>query len=378
MQDMNKKTVLLFSTRFLEGHDELFSGSISVQEAFCKNEAYCEFFFTSNADDELKHYLYDAYIIPHLKKDFPDDIGSDACTFQTALEPLKSKFPSLCNTIRQERRGGYPHVYSTKDDLLKDNKNNSNVRKEVPKTDLLKYIVSCPNKDYEKIKSIKLDIDCDLNTYEIGWRFKLYKLKLPEGCCFSVYAVWALNESVKHDEFKWYEALCKEIKNQEGKGVEEIYLFLHDKDIESSTFKVRHYNKTNKDTTDNCDFSFLEDGAKLNVALFQHNDKIGGILKSTPTNDEEKIKLLKIACEEIEKGGKLTFLNDLSDCVACWHNGGREEYIKKVSTEKINNTYGLKKLILDITDNTDVEDILKRIKEEIDILMKQYDDINAS
>jgi len=382
MQDMSNisaektihaKRVILFSTRFLENDTAFFKESTTVKKAFLENESYCEFFLNNNANDELKHYLYDEYVIPHLKKHFPEDVGSDVITFQKALEPLKSKYPSLYNTIRGERRRGYPHVFNINKYLSQDNDNNTDNEKDVPKKDLLSFILSCTKED---VKKIKLDIDCDLSSYEITWRFKLYKLQLPENCGYSAYAVWSLNELISHDEFKWYEALCKEILNQEkGNEIEKIYLFLHDKDITSSTFKVRHYNKTNEDSL----FSYLQDRIKLYVALFQHNDLIGKILSSSPSNDEEKIELLSDASNVMENIGNISFLYELSDCISRWtkknekNKTGREEYLDRTTADELNKFPDITLKYTNKNNNVDNISVLliyNDVKEQIDSLIK--------
>ena len=233
--------------------------------------------------------------------------------------------------------------------------------KVVPTNDLIKYFKNCVTKSDSRLK-LKLDIDCDLEEYKIEWRFKLYKLKLPQDCNYSAYAVWSLNEKIVHnDEFAWYKALCKEIGMQEGEDVGVINLFLHDKDITSSTFKVRHYNRNS-----GCkDFSFLPDNVKLNVALFQHNDEIGKILSSIPSNNEEKIKLLEEASTIMEKSGKLSFLYDLSDCIARWGTDGKRDYEKKKVEGSI---YG----ITDLKDsNDDLFDIYNDIKKRIDDIISK-------
>lgn len=376
MQDMSNistekaiqsKKVILFSTRFLENDATLFNECTTVEGAFCENDAYCEFFLNDNANVDLKKYLYDEYVIPHLKACFPNDIGSEVDTFQAALEPLISKYPSsLYNTIREERRNGYPHVFNINKYQLQENGDNTDDEKYVPKKDLLRYILSCTKED---IKKIRLDIDCNLSSYDITWRFKLYKLQLPEDCGYSAYAVWSLNEQISHNEFKWYEALCNEILNQEkGNEIEGIYLFLHDKDITSSTFNVRHSNITNKD--ENGLFSYLQDDIKLNVALFQHNDLIGKVLSSNPKNIKERIELLEVSCKEVVvRGGKLAFLNELSDYVAYWHDGGKENYIKNVETGRLK--FGMTSLIPPqdvIENNKSVNDVFYEVKQLIDKL----------
>ena len=364
---IQSKKVILFSTRFLENDATLFNECTTVEGAFCENDAYCEFFLNDNANVDLKKYLYDEYVIPHLKACFPNDIGSEVDTFQAALEPLISKYPSsLYNTIREERRNGYPHVFNINKYQLQENGDNTDDEKYVPKKDLLRYILSCTKED---IKKIRLDIDCNLSSYDITWRFKLYKLQLPEDCGYSAYAVWSLNEQISHNEFKWYEALCNEILNQEkGNEIEGIYLFLHDKDITSSTFNVRHSNITNKD--ENGLFSYLQDDIKLNVALFQHNDLIGKVLSSNPKNIKERIELLEVSCKEVVvRGGKLAFLNELSDYVAYWHDGGKENYIKNVETGRLK--FGMTSLIPPqdvIENNKSVNDVFYEVKQLIDKL----------
>lgn len=142
-------------------------------------------------------------------------------------------------------------------------------------TDSLKLTNSIKGKNHQKTFSFGFPsgygIDSDI-CKEIPWfyyRFSFYEIKASkENEEFCVYAVWPLDpQGAKDNTNGWMEALTDQFLTcNDNKDAENLYLVLHNKDIElNSTYKVLKIDKIGNTTR------FL--------ALFQHNDWVGDLLK---------------------------------------------------------------------------------------------------
>lgn len=114
----------------------------------------------------------------------------------------------------------------------------------------------------------------------VAYRFSYYELQNNTNDV-KVYAVWPLSVPNSKDDdgnYQWVDALSKQFLSKElgNDDATDLYLILHDKDIERSIFKV-----IIDDMTDN---------ASRHVALFQHIDAIGAFLEKTNTDCVESIK----------------------------------------------------------------------------------------
>ena len=373
----NKKIAVLFTTRFLERNGKLFDAESIVEcnKSFESNETYCDFFLGEETRDELKEFVCDEYYKDSLCSFFNrndlrdknlDDIikvlGETDSIYNDALNEIKK---NRCKIILKDGKTQIKHIFPKR--LVFKNNTISLLNESPKKNELVKYIKSCK---IESLKKLRINIDCQEDYDDLlSFRFKLYKLNMANNIV--AYAVWPLSRPCNNEEMqkKWYKALYTEIINDnlDEKGeseIEEVNLFLHDADIKPSTpFTVLKIN---------AEYDFVKQGGvPLNIALFQHNDKIGGILKTVPDNDEEKKKLLESANNKIENVRKLSFLNELSDFVAYWHDGGMDSYKNKIlEAEKI----GINNLITEINENTKVADVLSRIKKEIDIIVTPHNE----
>ena len=383
MHDMSKK-IFLFSTRFLEKKAGLFSNSQAVDKAFTENEPYCEFFRpVIKTNFEITRYLFERYFDDLFRPEYTEGETLDGYAFRTQEASILNKkvneditrismWDSEDNEANEDNEDNEDNqnflpYYEVEEVQKEQNVKKYEITKYVELNKLIEYL-----KDKEKELPKYLDIDCKLEECEIGWRFRLYKLNLPENCDYAAYAVWSLNEEIKHDENKWYKALYKEIEIQEGlKNNEEVELdvelnfFLHDKDVFETTFDVRHYKKVSTDGH----FKYLPEGVKLSVALFQHsNDEIARILSKNPQKAEERLALLKKAGEKIEKA-KPNYLYGLMDCISRWTVGGKEEYIKETTKDKLERfpDITLKYTGKDgIPDDASVSEIYADVKQQID------------
>ena len=118
----------------------------------------------------------------------------------------------------------------------------------------------------------------------LHYRFSYYKFNKLEGepDDVSVYAVWPLQNPSPDDNGKksWIEALTDQFLSlEENADVEVLYLILHDKDIESTPFKIFLVDEVmNKQSQK----------VSRYVALFQHTDEIGKFLGSRKLDDKVK------------------------------------------------------------------------------------------
>jgi len=345
---MSKK-VLLFSTRFLENESigRFFDCKRNVESSFCKSKDYYDFFLDEEKQipDSVKNYLNHRYYsvffhekFGNLKDDNDNTILDSNDSFDNIAE--KGEILSQKFADSEEWYSGFEafimDIVNIENKLPQKCEDSPNAtfpfklsKEVVGNEDLVNLIIE--DQYYE-------DVKCCLNTdsenlgekANLSLRFKLYKLKenIIQDKDIVVYAVWCLKKSCNTDNTKkWYKALCEEIKLDLNKRNENVYkevneidLFLHDGDVDPhTTFEVRECNKTNTDV----DYSFLSEGTKLNVALFQHsNDPIATILNKGDNHTESVRQCLQI----MKDGGILGCLLNMSDNIASWHNGGNEKY----------------------------------------------------
>lgn len=354
--DENKDgRVILFSTRFIEKKDALFNED-NIDPSYCCSPEYLNFFLSANLPPEIVQYFNRLYYKDFFSQ-YKDENGK-----------------SLINTednskeIRDKLWGKIPEVNFTKplwisffSDLDKKerlfeitvNKEKCKFEftdKDVDAKSLLKIIQDNEGSIHNQEAVLNTDFGGASDKQTIERRFKIYRLKdCNAGNVQAVYGVWCLKE--KSEEEKWYKALYEELKTQmedDFKSVTEILYFLHDGDIgEKKPFDVKHYREDKKT------FSFLDENKTISVAIFQHSlSDIATILSNSDTESA-----IKKAIEEMEKGGKRAFLNKLSDYVAYWHDGGKENYIKAVEN-------GKKKFEIDsLIPKEDIENNSKSVKE---------------
>ena len=113
----------------------------------------------------------------------------------------------------------------------------------------------------------------------LAYRFSYYQLN-ENNDEISVYAVWPLKKRCPqgpNGSYAWVDALTHQFLDSLNKDAKEIYLILHDVDIEKSIFKIliddTVHQKTNR-----------------YVALFQHIDAMGNFLKKPCNNVPEGIR----------------------------------------------------------------------------------------
>ena len=236
--------------------------------------------------------------------------------------------------------------------------------KDIDAKSLLKIIQDNEGSIHNQNVVLNTDFGGATDKQTIDRRFKIYRLKdCNVDNVQAVYGVWCLRE--KTEEEKWYKVLYEELKAQmkdDFKSVTEILYFLHDGDIgEKKPFDIKHY-KEDVDT-----FTFIDKRKTLSVAIFQHSlSDIATVLSTTNIDNA-----IKKALEGMEKGGKRAFLNNLSDAVACWHDGGRDIYINLVGKGK--TKFGIESLVSkeDVEQgHKSVVDVFKEIKSLIDALDK--------
>lgn len=338
---VNKKTVVLFSTRFLEQEDKLFCDANSVPFV-CKSSKYLKFFLDKKTDNLIRYFnklhYHDFFGKYKDGNGNPFIIGNE--NGKEIGEKLWGKIPE----VKYEQRRKWNEFFSDLDkmDYLFEIVINSEAKFTFFRTEsdeqrlfieIIKHEGSVLNKDI----SLNTDFGGSADKKTIDRRFKIYKLRQGGLNDIQAFGVWCLSEKSK--DLEWYEALYEELKiqmtndkeNKTQEGIDfgsvgDILFFLHDGDIgEQKPFAVKHY-KERKDK-----FNFLDDGKSLSVAIFQHSLSSIATVLSTPKIDEA----IHAALNEMEKGGKLAFLNELSDYVAYWHDGGKENYIKDVENGKL-------------------------------------------
>lgn len=375
-----KRKVLLFTTRFLESDDVLFNTDNILKPVYCKSPEYINYFISDSLPTEIVKYLNKLYYLDFFNQNFTDKNGlpiSKEDDWDIIKEKIRYKFE---NTYTDDDFVDFDVFFSD----LNNRESLSTISFIDSKFDLKKRDVKgnekCLLNEIKMNEGSPYNEGLTLNTdfggicedkKTIDRRFKIYKLNTNANGVekfkdVPVFGVWCLGKP--DNETAWYNALYQEIKSQMGddfKNDLELLFFLHDGDVgERIPFKVIHY-KDNKDK-----FDFLIDDQTLSVSIFQHS--LSPIADALSTTDIDKA--LEKAEETMIKGGIISFLDELSDYVAYWQYGGKEEYIKVVGDgENINQIYGIDSLVTDknkeITNGLmKVEDVYREIKKLIDCL----------
>ena len=384
MSESKKNKVILFSTRFLENEDCLFSkGNYDCK--YIESEEFQKYFLSKEAIGENTGVIdyfnrikfYDFFV------KFKDEENNPLINIDDSYNEIKE---TIMNIAPQNE-------IKSLIDITKKFKDNSEkeiltVSEESCKKDASDKKILCAKlasdedikKCYDRIKEFEgksINNDVTLNTdfgkaiekRTIDRRFKIYKLKTENSkqlSNISVYAIWCLSKGSSTKAESWYKALYEELKSQLGQefnGVGEIQYFLHDGDIDAKKpFDVISYKETNTS------FSFLDENKKLSIAIFDHSNS--QVAKALRTSDiDEAVKMVEDA---MKKGGALHFLYELSDCISRWTQDGKKEYIEKTTdiilkkfpnidlkyTHKENNVM-----------DADVSLIFKNVKAQIDNLM---------
>jgi len=394
MSELNQsKKIILFSTRFLENEDYLFS----------RGNYYDD---DKNNDKNIKSSEFKKYF---LSKDTLLSIGVNIDTinyfnriicfnFFKQYKDEKNKplisIEDSYHTIREKIRGNIPQEQrkSLVDIIRKFDKNPENKFLAIKICEGKFCVEEANDEEIEscydgilKLEGQSINKDVILNTdfgkaidkRTIDRRFKIYKLRTGNSkdySNYSVYAVWCLSVGSSKKAESWYKALYEELKSQLGNEfdeVDEILYFLHDGDIDAKKpFDVISYKESI--------FSFLDKEKKLSIAIFDHSNS--PLAKALRTHDVDKA--IKMAEDAMESGGKRGFLNKLSDCISRWTVGGNKEYIKETTKdklEKFNITLEYmgkdekdEKTLLyrgkDVSiDDVSVSDIYQDVKKQIDI-----------
>ena len=118
----------------------------------------------------------------------------------------------------------------------------------------------------------------------LAYRFSYYQHNMSDECV-AVYAVWPLNypsEKNEDGKYQWIEALTDQFLRI-NPDVEDLYLVLHDEDIEQTIFKVLDEDKGEVKIDSTTTVT-----AKRHIALFQHVDRMGTFLKNPPIDIDSK------------------------------------------------------------------------------------------
>lgn len=361
MSENKDKKVILFSTRFLETEDKLFCEDNIDSPEYCCSPEYLKYFLSDNLPSEIVQYfnrLYYKSFFSHYK----DEDGKSIINVEDNSKEIREKLWGNIPEVKYSK----PLWMSFFSDLDKEEKlfeivvNKERAKfelkdKEVDVKGLLKLIQDFEDTVHNRNIIFNTDFGESADKRTIDRRFKIYKLRETENKP-EVYGVWCLRDASNGAD--WYQALYKELEAQMGddfKSVTDIMYFLHDGDIgEKKPFEIKHY-KEGKKT-----FGFLDEKKSLSVAIFQHSLSSIATVLSTTNIDIAIEKAIK----EMEKGGKRTFLNNLSDYIAYWPSGGKEKYMKDVMEER--EKYGLNTLLSG--ENDKVEDVYKEVKSQIDNL----------
>lgn len=383
----NPQKVFLFTTRFIEQEGKLFS-EINTEPERCLSSEYYDYFFSNDLPksivDGMNNRYNRAFFLRFCRKNkLVDENGCTLIKVEDDIECIKNKLWGLYskdvkkyiwlgfwgklksqNTISYILKENSPENKNSTGNLPFDINNNE--KRIIHSNSYKRVIQEIEHLDINNMDTLNTDfggISEDKKT--IDRRFKIYKLRTKADGVeifkdVPVFGVWCLGKP--DNETVWYGVLYQEIKAQMGgdfKNDLELFFFLHDGDVgERIPFKVINY-KTKKDK-----FDFLNDKQTLSVSIFQHS--LSPISDALSTSDIDKA--LGIAEESMTKGGKISFLNELSDYVAFWQKGGKEKYEEII--DEARELYDIRSLISkeDIDNGATVEDVRVRIEVEIDNL----------
>lgn len=354
--------VILFSTRFLEQNNKLFCKE-NYDLSDCQSPEYIQFFLSSDLPLELINYFNNLYCEEFFGKYKDEKDNPIVLNDNNYVELGKKLWGRIPGEFDIDDWDGFfsdlgkiSKLYGIEIHKGEDSNDELVIKDrtiEENEEHLHEYIKKIENAPFNNGVALNTDFGGAIDKKSIDRRFKIYRLIQKDNSNVQAFGVWCLSNKSK--DVEWYEALYKEIKAQinaqkvnDFDPVDDILFFLHDGDIGKQTpFAVEHY-KENKEF-----FGFLDEGKTLSVAIFQHSlSEIAAVLSNSDTESA-----IKKAIEEMEKGGKRAFLNKLSDYVAYWHDGGKENYIKAVEN-------GKKKFEIDsLIPKEDIENNSKSVKE---------------
>ena len=360
----NRLTVYLFSTRFIEKDDKLFSTN-NIETFYCLSDDYKKFFLENLSQESILVFNKLCYLKFFrelcINKELCDDLGNTLITFDDSINTIKEKLAykyKLKNgqSIKEksadmstDRR--FKRKWSSFFTALQENSRLYSINIIPESEEDIPFEIKTREKSsfeilfQEVLDSVNVGTNAQviLNTdfretapekRTIDRRFKIYKLKTEKESNVLAYAIWCLRDPCSNP-VDWYRVLYEEIKCQLGeeifKQVGEINLILHDGDIEPhTTFEVREYGKTRADF-ESSGF-VIDDQVKLNVCLFQHS--LDPIADALSKNDI--IAGLDDTHKAIMYGGELGILHGLSDCIAKWHEIKEQERFQ-ILKEKLKN-----------------------------------------
>ena len=318
--------VILFSTRFVEKKDALFSEGNIDSSNYCCSLEYLKFFLSPNLPPEIVQYFNRLYYKDFFSQ-YKDENGKSLINTEDTSKEIRDKLWGKIPEVNYskplwisffselDRKKNMFEITVNKEKCKFDTDKDRNIDSE----SLLKMIKNNEGSFHNRDVVLNTDFGGASDKQTIDRRFKIYRLKdCNAENVQAVYGVWCLKE--KSEEGKWFKGLYEELKTQMGDdfdSVSEILYFLHDGDIgEKKPFDVKYY-KVDKET-----FDFLDDGKSLSVAIFQHSlSSIASILSNTDINSA-----IKAAMTEMEKGGQKACLYKLSDYLASYK--GKADDIK--------------------------------------------------
>ena len=298
MQDMNNEIAIVFTTRHLEiENGTLFSG---VNPHYAISDEFYSFFMDKDVysrrgvvDEhsdlrhkkrvaEIKLYLTEAIYFEELQPQWDDVTNS----ISTAGLELDTEGLSRINSMR--KFDICHHETIEKNETIKMRMINYAKAEQICKKKLNEELKLNPKDVIEKLNIFHnheticnqtffdVNIDCtrtDLKNKLIQLRFSIYEL--PQDESYHVYGLWGLGDTCSDMEL-WYETIQAEIiKNSPN--CKYIYLVLHDKDIQR----------------EDCSFTVIErlketgNNVVRSVAIFNHEDRIGRLLKEPQKTSRE-------------------------------------------------------------------------------------------
>jgi len=339
------KTVIVFSTRYISPliQDGLFSEGKFKRMVF-SSQKLADFFWKDiiNSKDYLqltKNYLLDQFndCLTKKQKDLENTITKylNFVKEQITKHNITVTDPTKNYTWIEEL---YPENIESPFDVIDSKYQNYIKAKSIENYDSL-WI--CENLELKKdAKQESFNLDPAKPNIEGPWllyRFSYYELTNNDNN-ISVYAVWPLLKNANNKKTEWIEALTDQFLTDD---TEELYLILHDEDIEKSIFKVLDDNKVEiKDDIGNIIQTF-----NRHIALFQHVDEMGDFLLNPKSSDltgikdfiedmiinARKLKLLRNAYDYIINEDKKALLTSIEELKKLDKNGKFIDIVEKTA-----------------------------------------------
>lgn len=348
MSELNqRKKIILFSTRFLENEDFLFSRG-NYDNKNIKSSEFKNYFLSKDTllsigvNIDTINYL-NRIICFKFFEQYKDESNMPLINIEDSYQMIRNKIKqiipqeqrkSLADTIRKFNENIEKKLLAitiSEGKFSEEEANNEKI--DTYYNGILKFEGQSINKDV----ILNTDFGKAIDKRTIDRRFKIYKLKTENSkdySNYSVYAVWCLSTGSSAKAESWYKALYEELKSQIGQEefdkVDEILYFLHDGDIDAKRpFDVISYKESK--------FSFLDENKKLSIAIFDHSNS--PVEKALRTPDVDKA--IEMVEDAMEQGGIQSFLYDLMDCISRWtaedENGktGKKEYEELTEEDKL-------------------------------------------